>query len=122
MHFVEESHKTFTAQADIPAGSIVKLGTLPNTIVVATAATDVTIGVINAAVKNGFDIDVRLRSASGTISVKAGGTITAGAAVTTNGSGLGIVTTTAANQILGYALEPGAAGAIVELMPSTAKV
>lgn len=120
-HFVEESHKTFTPQADIPAGSIVKLGTLPATIVVATAATDVILGVVNANAKTNFDIDVRLRSASGTLSVKLGGTVALGAAVTTNGSGLGIATTTAGNQILGYAIEAGVAGAVIELLPSTAK-
>ena len=120
-HFVEESHKTFTPQADIPAGTIVKLGTLANTIVAAASATDLSIGIINANAKSGFDIDVRLRTASGTSSVKLGGTVTLGAPLTANASGLAIVATTTLQQILGYALEAGVSGAVIEFMPSTAK-
>jgi len=120
MHYVEESHKTYTPTANIAAGTIVK-SVVKGQIVAAAAATDILIGTINASAKSGFDIDVRLRSASGTLAVLLGGTVAVNDAVTSNAAGLGIATTTAGNQILGYAQEAGIAGAIIELLPSTAK-
>jgi hypothetical protein len=120
-HFVEGNYKTFrVGAADIPAGSAVKL--TAGLLVVAAAATDKILGVVEAKAYLTKLADVHLRSAAGTISIVAGGTIAAGDAVTSNGSGLGITTTTAADQIIGYALEAGTAGKTVELMPSTAKV
>lgn len=121
MHFVDEGHKTFTAAADIPAGSAVK-ATSATVVAVSTAATDKIIGTINAAVKSGSQIDVRLRSASGTTCIKLAGTAAVGDAITSDAAGLGVVTTTTGNQIIGYALEAGVAGKFIELMPSTAKV
>jgi hypothetical protein len=119
-HYVDEGFKAFNATAAIPAYSAVKLS--GKNIVVAAAAADVIIGVIHAAVPAGGTIDVRLRSAAGTLNILAGGTIAQGDAVTSNASGQGITTVSAGNQIIGYALEAGTAGKIVELMPSTAKV
>lgn len=120
MHYVEDSFKTWiTGAADIPAGSAVKL--VANKIVLATAATDVILGVIEVAAKIGKPIDVHLRSAAGTATIKLGGTVAAQAAVTANGSGVGITTTTAGDQIIGYALEGGTTGKFIEIMPSTAK-
>jgi hypothetical protein len=120
-HFVEGNFKTFrVGAADIPAGTAVKL--TAGLLVAAAAATDKIIGVVEAKAYLTKLIDVHLRSAAGTISIVLGGTVAAGDAVTANASGLGITTTTAADQIIGYALEAGTAGKTIELMPSTAKV
>lgn len=120
-HFVEGNYKTFrVGAADIPAGSAVKL--TAGLLVVAAAATDKIIGVVEAKAYLTKLADVHLRSAAGTISIVAGGTIAVGDAVTSNASGVGITTTTGADQIIGYALEAATVGKTVELMPSTAKV
>lgn len=119
-HFVEGNLKTFNVGAsDIPQGTAVKLSS--GKIVAAAAATDVIVGVVNSKAYANTVADVYLRSAHGTLCVLAGGTITAGDAVTVNSSGQGITTTTAGNQILGYALEAAVATGFVELLPSVAK-
>jgi hypothetical protein len=121
MHYVEGSYKTYQALADIPAGTAVKLNA-SNQVIAAAAAADKIIGVVQYNAKAGQNTDVRLRSAAGTICMKAGsGAITLGAAVTSDASGLGLVTTTGGDQIIGYALEAVAAGKMFELLPSTAK-
>lgn len=119
-HYVEGNLKTFTVGAsDIPQGTLVKLSS--GKIVAAAAATDIIIGVVNSKAYANTNADVYLRSAHGTFCVLAGGTIAAGDAVTSNASGQGITTTTAGNQIVGYALEAGVATGFVELLPSVAK-
>lgn len=120
-HYVEGSFKGYTAGATLTNGQAVKLNSTLQ-VIPASAATDKIIGVVNQDVTNGWSTDVRLRSATGTICIKAGGTIAIGDAVTSDTAGLGVATTTAGNQIIGYALEAGVAGAQVELLPSTAKV
>ncbi len=125
-HYVVESFKTFVVgSVDLPIYTAVKLGTGADAgkIVAASAATDLTLGTVQAAAKAGSAIDVHLRSSAGTINTKvgAGGAIAVGAPVTSDASGLGITSALAGNQILGYALEAGAVGQVIELMPSTAK-
>lgn len=121
MHIVEGNFKSFRVGAsDIPAGTAVKLSS--GKIVAAAAATDVIIGVVNGLSKAGTVAAVQLRSAAGTINILASATIAAGDAVTSTASGTGVTTVTAGNQIIGYALEAGAANGLVELLPSTAKV
>lgn len=123
-HYVTDGNKSYVCGSTaLTAGQIVKLGSGADAgkIVPAAAATDISIGVVNAAVKVGWQTDVRLRSCEGTLSVVAGGTIAVGDAVTSNASGAGITTTTAGNQILGYALEAGTTGSFVEVMPAVAK-
>lgn len=119
-HFVESNHKTFTVgAANIPQGSAVKL--VAGLLVAATAGTDVIIGVVDTIGYIGNSVDVHLRSSAGTICVLAGGTIAVNDAVTATTAGAGLTTTTAGNQILGYALEAGVSGKFVELLPSSAK-
>ncbi len=122
-HYVEGSNKGFKAGADLSTNqyNIVKLNSSGN-VILATAATDKIIGVLNDKPRANGTGDVRLRSAAGTLNVKLGGTVALGDAVTTNASSVGITTTTAGDQILGYALEAGVSGQIIELLPSTAKV
>lgn len=120
--FIEGNHLSRIAGADLSAHQykIVKLNS-SDEVVAATAATDVILGVLDNTPADGESASVWLRSANGTFKVKLGGTVAIGDAVTSNGSSVGIATTTAGNQILGYAVQAGVSGDIIEVMPSTAK-
>lgn len=125
-HYVEGSFKTFVVgSVDLPVYTAVKFGTAGDAgkLVAASAATDLILGVVQAAAKAGTAIDVHLRSSAGTINTKvgAGGAIAVNAPVTSDASGLGVTASVAGNQILGYALEAGAVGQVIELLPTTAK-
>jgi hypothetical protein len=113
--------KGLVAASAIGDGVIVKTNSSKQA-VIAAAATDVLLGVTDGAVSATGDIaNVRLRSAQGTLKVKLGGTVAVNDAITSNGSGLGVTTTTAGNQILGYALEAGVSGDFIEVLPATGK-
>lgn len=115
--FNESNAKGYvTGAADLAEGVAVKLSS--GTVVVATAATDKIIGVTQGAYKVGETATIKLRSGAGTYKVKAGGTIAVGDRLTSNGSGQLIATTTAANEVVGFALEAGSSGDFVEAMPS----
>lgn len=88
----------------------------------ASAGTDVSLGVLYNKPKTGEAAEVLMRNSAGTGKVIIGGTVTLGAALTANASGKAIATTTAGDQILGYALEAGSADDIIEFMPTTGKV
>lgn len=115
----EGASKGYVATSALADGVAVKLSS--GNVVVATAGTDLTIGVTVGATAAGGTANVRLRSAQGTIRVQAGGTVAVGDAVTATAAGKALTTTTAGNQILGYALEAGASGDFIEILPSTAK-
>lgn len=112
--------KGFIANADLSAGTIVKLSA--GKVVAATAGTDVSIGVLTSDVKSGQTADVRLRSAEGTVKVLAGGTIAAGEKVTATTAGKALKTTTAGNEVLGVALEAAVSGDLFEVMPSNSQL
>ena len=124
---VDGNVRTFKSVTDLSAGQYkcVKLSA-ENTVILSSAATDAILGVIDGIPAVGTlahpaNVPVRLRSAAGTIKVMAGGVIAAGNPVTPDSTGKVIATTTAGNQIVGYALEAGADTQIIEVMPSTAK-
>lgn len=123
-HYTEGGNKGFKAAADLSGHQfgIVKTDASGN-LVKAAAATDVLLGTLVDKPTLNRTGDVRLRTAAGTLNVKvgAGGAIAKGDAVTSDANGLGVTTTTAGNQILGYALEAGAVGAIIEVLPTMAK-
>lgn len=125
MSYIDGSSKTFTSTNDLSTTGqflAVKMDSTANQVVLASASTDKIIGIMMSAPK-ALDIgEVRLRSASGTIEMFAGGTIAVGDAVTANSSGQGVTTTSSGDQIIGYALYAASSGNLVELMPSTAKV
>ena len=114
--YVTSGEKGYVATAALGDGIAVKLSS--GQVVVATAATDKIIGVTVGAIAAAETGTVRLRSAQGTIKVKAGGTIAVGDKLTSNGSGQSIATTTAANEVIGMALEAGASGDFIEMMPA----
>lgn len=117
--FNASGSRGYVANIATANGVIVKLSS--GKVVIATAGTDKSIGVTENSAAAGETASIRLRSAQGTIKVVAGGTIAVGDAVTATTAGKALVTTTAGDQILGYALEAGASGDFVEVMPSTAK-
>lgn len=112
----EGSSKGYVATAALLEGYAVKLSA--GQVVVATAATDAIIGVTQGKYAAGETASIKLRSGSGTVKVKLGGTVTVGARVTANGTGLLVATTTAANEVVGVALEAGVSGDFIEIMPA----
>lgn len=117
--FNESSVRAFPSAVALVRGYAVKFSS--GNIVVATAATDKIIGVTDVANDAGQDAHVRLRSASGTAIGKAGGTIAVGDCVTATTDGTLIATTTAADEVVGIAIEAAASGAEFEFMPATHK-
>src|ERR1035437_8711773 len=96
--------------------------------ILAALATDKIIGTIKRPPPTGWTtgsnfsaVEIFPRSASGTILGVAGGTITVGAAVTSNSSGTLVVTTTAGDQIVGQynGAASAASGDVIEIMPMT---
>lgn len=125
--FVEGSSRTFKSVTDLSAKLyyIVKISA-QNTVALASAATDFIVGVINAkpavgTAANPASVDVRLRTAAGTSKVILGGTVTRGDNLTSDANGKAITTTTAADEVLGRALDSGVTGDIIEFLPATQK-
>lgn len=117
--FSESSVRAFPATAAHVRGHAVKFSS--GNIVVATAATDKIIGTIATDNDAGQDAHVRLRSAEGTAIGLAGGTIAVGDRVTATTDGTLIATTTAADEVVGMAIEAAASGAEFEFMPALNK-
>ena len=115
----ESSVRAFPATVAHVKGTAVKFSS--GNIVVATAATDAIIGVTDVANDAGQDANVRLRSASGTATGLAGGSISVGDRVTATTDGSLIATTTAANEVVGIVLEAVSSGAYFEFMPAIHK-
>lgn len=119
-HFVDGGSKGFAALAALPFGVIVKLNSAQQ-IVLATSATDTIIGIMAEAVTAGRTGNVRLRNAAGTSNVVLGGTVAIGDALTSTATGTAITTVTAGNQVIGYAIEAGVAGQVIEIWQATLK-
>lgn len=112
---IRDFEKSEITAADLSADEflIVKADTgNSGQIALATAATDPIVGVLQNKPKAGATGLYRM---SGTTKVKAGGTVTVGDRVTTNGSGQAITTTTAGNSLLGIALESAVSGDVFEV-------
>ncbi|WP_425005757.1 hypothetical protein [Mycolicibacterium sp. S3B2] len=97
---------------------IVKLDSSGN-VVLATAATDAILGVLDNEPKLGAVADVVLINGQGTFRAKAANsTISKDAYITTNGSGQAVATTTAGNRVIGRAVRDFAANEIGEYIKS----
>lgn len=120
--FVNSNHRSAPAGADLTAKQyyIVKLAS--GLVQLASAGTDKLQGTLVNTPASGEIASVWLRSSNGTMKVKAGGTISENDAVTANASGLAVTTTSAGDQILGYACSAAVSGDVLEVLPSTAKV
>lgn len=94
-------------------------GTARKACVLASAATDFLLGTLNNSPKIGAGAEVVLRNAGGTHKVKTGGAVTnIGDKLTADSAGKAVVTTTGADQILGYAAATCSSGDVVEYYPA----
>ena len=95
------SYRSHTAEAAVEGYRIVKPGTADRSVVKAAAATDALIGTSDSLDKAiGEQVDV---SVSPIGEVRLGGTVTRGAALTSDANGKAIATTTTGNRIIGFA-------------------
>lgn len=92
---------------------IVKLDSSGN-VVLASAATDAILGVIDNEPKTGRTADVVLLNGTGTFKVKTGGNISKDAYITTDGNGKAIATTTTGNRVIGRAVRDSSSGDVAE--------
>lgn len=83
-------------------------------IVLASAATDAILGVLNNAPKLGDTADIELINGNGTGEVIAGGAITKDSYITSDANGKAVVTTTAGDRVFGRALAAAASGDVFE--------
>jgi len=112
----EGNAKGYVSTAAINEGVAVKI--VSGEVVMATAATDKIIGFTQHKAGAGETVSVKLRSGAGTVKVRAGGTVAVGDRLTSDTTGRSITTTTAANEVIGFALEAGAVNDFIEVMPS----
>lgn len=113
------NRRTFKAAADLSSSQyfIVKQDSNGD-VVLAAAATDKLLGVLENKPTSGGNASVRLVNSAGTAKVKAGGTIAIGDLITADSAGKAVATTTAADNLLGRAIKGGAANEIVEFIPA----
>jgi len=109
--------KSFLAGGTITKGAIVMFGSDDNTVVVATAATDLLIGVALADAVSGARVEVQL---AGVAEIKLGGTVTRGNDVTSGAAGVGVALSAAATikSSVGTAMASGVTGDIIPVLIS----
>lgn len=91
-------------------------------VTLASAATDLLIGVIQNKPKSGEAVEVFGRWGGGTGKVILGsGGATRGAFLTADADGKAVATTTGGDEVIGRALQAGDAGDIIEFSPSNEK-
>lgn len=108
----------FAAGATVNPSRIVKIGAADSTVIQGAAATDRFVGVSdkNISRASGEIVDVIV---SGVAVVKAGGSISRGAAVTSDASGQAVAAAPAAgtnNGIVGWALDAASSGDLVSVL------
>lgn len=110
---------SYTADAAITARSIVKAGAADGSVALASAATDLLVGVSEyGCTAAGDRLDI---VKEGIVWVKAGGTITRGQPVTTDASGQAVAAAPATgvnNRIIGFAEKSCVSGDLVEVFLS----
>lgn len=118
--FQEGNTNSFLAGADLSTKQyyVVKRSSSDRQkVVLAAAATDVIVGVLQNAPKSGAEASVRKSNAAGTGLVKAGGTIAIGDKLTSDSNGKAVATTTLGDNYFGIADQVGADGDIIEYTP-----
>ena len=114
MSYHESSRKTFAAGAAIAHQSVVKLGAVG---VEACGADDTPLGLVEIGAREAGElVSVRLINTTGTVEVRAGGSIAAGALVSP-GAGGSVVAQSGAALAVGMALEAAANEELVEIVP-----
>lgn len=89
-----------------------------NKVVLANAQTIPIIGVVDETGDGNGD-RVRVRNVGTGLKVLCGGNISIGAYVTADSAGKAIATTTAGDMVIGRAIEAGADGQVIEIVPAT---
>ena len=114
MSYHESSRKTFAAGAAIAHQSVVKLGAVG---VEACGADDTPLGFVEIGAREAGElVSVRLINTTGTVEVRAGGSIAAGALVSPGAGGY-VVAQSGAALAVGMALEAAANEELVEIVP-----
>lgn len=116
--------RPYIAGADLSSNQycFVKQGSTQNTVVLATAATDDIIGILENAPKSGWEAKVVLFNAQGTMSILAGGSIGANVKITCNGSGRATSTINSGDFVLGTTVDAATAnGDVIEIVLSKYK-
>jgi hypothetical protein len=123
--FTESDHITRTAGADLTAAQYKILQMAASGVcTLATTATQFLVGILAYAPLSsatGTPIDVKVRNANGTFKVMLGGTVAVGDALTATTGGLAITTTSAGNQVIGYACEAGVINQVIEIVLASNK-
>lgn len=115
--FVEGSYLSREAGADLSDKQYFVVKTDANgKVVLASAATDAILGVVETPAPQGESVSVAVVNGGGTFKVVAGGTIAKDALLTTNSNGQAVSTTTAGNRVFGRALTAAVAGDVVEYL------
>lgn len=121
--YVEGSYRSFEAGADLTGKEyhVVKTNS-SGKIVLASAATDAIVGVLETVGKAGETVSVAVISGAGSFKVKTGGAVTKDAYLTANADGKAVVTTTAGDRVFGRALAAGASGDVIEYLKYNERV
>ena len=117
--FREGNVVAFVANVDLSAKQffIVKMhATVDNNIILAAAAADLMIGVLQNEPLATEGANVRILNASGTGKVSAGGTIAKDDKLTTDANGQAVATVTSTDRVFGIALEAAATNEIFEYL------
>ncbi|MEX1120263.1 MAG: hypothetical protein WEB94_00730 [Candidatus Paceibacterota bacterium] len=122
-HQVDGPRITKEAGADLSSSQylIVKLNSSGKA-VLASAATDVLLGTLNNKPVSGQGAEIQHRAGGGTGKVKLGGSVEVNDQLTSNGDGEAIKTTISDNEVVGFAMEDGADGQVIEYLPSNRQV
>jgi hypothetical protein len=108
---INSDFRGFVAESAVPQYSIVKPGVALKACTLATAATDKLLGSSDdLAHAIGEMVDVAVGPVP---KVVLGGTVAVGDALTANGSGAAITTTTTGNRIIGFAEVAGVVGDVI---------
>ena len=112
---VDNGFKTFTAGEDLSAFRRVKLDTTVNQVIYADAEHD-SVGITQGAVDSGDPVNLKLRTAEGTVKVEAAGVVTLGDIV--YGADDGKIDDDPSGVVFGQAINAsGADGDIIEVIP-----
>lgn len=104
------------AEGAVAAYSIVKTGTAAGSCIVATAATDKLLGTSDELDHvTGEMVDIAVGPVP---KVRLGGTVAVGDALTSNGTGAAITTTTIGNRYVGFAEQAGVSGDVITYLRS----
>lgn len=119
---VDGPRRTFKTLTDLSAKQhyIVQL-TADETIALASAATQVLVGVLEGKPLAGENANVFGRWGGGTGKVKAGGTIHIGDHFTSDSAGKAVATTSGGDEVVGRALQEAVDGDVFEYTPSNEK-